>query len=280
MNHGGAVLWALIVDSFRESLSRKIFWGFAGCSTAVILFFLVVLNIDMVEGSLASIKLFGLPVNEGQTIPAEDVVGGMLGTIAAFLFSIGLFLAIFAAAGLVPTVLEAGRIELLLSKPISRLELLLGKFAGAVAVIGVNLIYLAAGVWLVLGLKTGIWKPMFLFSALLALLAFAVMLSIVQFVAVLTNSAVLATMVAYFVLLLGAVASAYDTIGPLFASSGTRYLMRTVYYMLPKVFEMGGMARLAMAGGPIESWMPVWSSLLFGGVMLAASYWVFDHKDY
>lgn len=280
MNHGGLVLCALILDSFRESLSRKIFWGFAGCSSAVILFFLVVLNIDVVEGSLASISILGLSVNEGRAIPAEDLVGRMLGTIAAFLFNIGLFFAIFGAAGLVPTVLEAGRIELLVSKPISRLQLLLGKFAGAVSVIGVNLIYLVGGVWLVLGVKTGIWKPMFLFSALLALLAFAVMLSIVQLVAVLTQSAVLATMVAYFVLLLSAIASSYDTIGPLFASSGTRYSLQAAYYILPKVFEMGAMASLAMSGDPIASWMPVWSSLLFGGVMLAASYWVFDHKDY
>ena len=280
MNHGGIVLWTLILDSFRESLSRKIFWGFAGCSSVVILFFLAAVNVDVVEGSLATISLFGTAVNRGRMIPVDDLAGGMLGTMAAFLFNIGLFFAIFAAAGLVPTVLEAGRIELLLSKPVSRLELLLGKFSGAVAVIGVNLAYLVAGVWLALGVKTGVWKPMFLFSALLALLAFAVMLSIVQFVAVLTQSAVLATMVAYFVMLLSAISSSYDTIGPLFASSGTQYLMQAVYYVLPKVFEMGAMARMAASGDPIASWMPLWSSLLFGGVMLAASCWVFDHKDY
>jgi hypothetical protein len=50
--------------------------------------------------------------------------------------------------------------------------------------------------------------------------------------------------------------------------------------VLPKVFEMGAIARLAASGDPIASWMPVWSSLLFGGVMLAASCWVFDRKDY
>ena len=280
MNHGGLILWTLILDSFRESFSRKIFWGFAGCSSVVILFFLVGLNIDVVEGSLASISLLGLSVNEGRTIPAEAVVDGMLGTIVAFLFSIGLFLAIFAAAGLVPTVLEAGRIELLLSKPVSRLQLLLGNFAGAVSVIAVNLIYLVAGVWLVLGVKTGIWKPMFLLSALLALLAFAVMLSIVQFVAVLTQSAVLAAMMAYLVLLLSVIASSYGAIGPLFASSGVRYSMQSAYYILPKVFDIAAMARMAASGDPIASWMPLWSSLLFGGVMLAASYWVFEHKDY
>ena len=41
MNNGGLILWALILDSFRESFSGKIFWGFAGCSSVVILFFLV-----------------------------------------------------------------------------------------------------------------------------------------------------------------------------------------------------------------------------------------------
>lgn len=280
MSHGGIVLAALIADSFRESISRKIFWGLACCSTALILFFLVAFNIQLLDGSAASVSVFGLAVNGGEAIPREDVAAGAMGAITPFLFHIGLFFALLAAAGLVPTVLEAGQIELLLSKPVSRLRVLLGKFTGAVAVIGVNLFYLVLGVWLVLGVKTDVWEPAFLFSALLALVAFTVMLSVVQFVGALTQSAVLATMGAYFVLLLSAIAAAYDTIGPLFASSATRNLLEGLYCVLPKTFEMGEMARLAMAGEPVPGWFPVWSSLLFGAAMLGGSYWIFDRRDY
>jgi len=56
---------ALVLDTFRESLSRKIFWGFFGCSTVLMLLFLLVLNIDIVEGGVAAIKIFGQDFSGG-----------------------------------------------------------------------------------------------------------------------------------------------------------------------------------------------------------------------
>ena len=43
---------ALVRDTFREAFARKIFWGFFGCSTAVILFFifLVLFVVSLVAG--------------------------------------------------------------------------------------------------------------------------------------------------------------------------------------------------------------------------------------
>src|SRR5580704_5983798 len=106
----GIVTLALVRDTFREAFARKIFWGFFGCSTMVILFFLFLMRVDVVEGALATVSLFG---NE---LPAA---------LAAFLFGFGLFLAVFASAGLIPSIFEPGRIELLLSKPVARHHILL-----------------------------------------------------------------------------------------------------------------------------------------------------------
>jgi len=43
---------ALIRDTFREAFARKIFWGFFGCATAIILFFifLVIFVVALVTG--------------------------------------------------------------------------------------------------------------------------------------------------------------------------------------------------------------------------------------
>ena len=72
-------------------------------------------------------SLFGRATN---AIPNVDrVVRGVYGGIATFLYTFGMFLAVFASAGLVPSVLEPGRIELLLSKPVSRAHILLGRFS-------------------------------------------------------------------------------------------------------------------------------------------------------
>lgn len=272
--------WALVRDTFRESLARKIFWGFLACSTLLILFFLLALNIDLVEGARAAVTLFGKEVNRGRLVDVDLMVRKILGGVAAFLFSAGLFLAVFASAGLIPTVFEPGRIELLLSKPLSRTHLLLGRYAGALGVIACNMFYLVLGVWAVLGFKTGIWQPRFFVSAVLAVFAFAVLLTVVLLVAVVSNSGALATMVTFFFLIMSTVLAQHRHIAPLFRRPWTRDLTKGLYYLFPKIFDLGNMSRLALEGRGFESWMPLWSSAAFGAVMLGAGLWFFERKDY
>lgn len=279
MNSGVQTL-ALVRDTFRESFARKIFWGFLGCSTALILFFLLALNIDLVEGAMAAVTLFGHQVNHGRLVDVELMVRKILGAVAAFLFTAGLFLSVFAAAGLIPTVFEPGRIELLLSKPLTRTRILLGRYAGTLAVIACNMLYLVLGVWTVLGLKTRVWHVSFLLAAVLAVFAFAVMLTVVLLVAVASNSAVLATMVTYFFLIMSPILAQHEKIAPLFRRQWARDVVKWLYYLFPKVFDMGNMSRLALEGKGFESWMPLLSSGVFAVVMLSAGLWLFARKDY
>ena len=55
---------ALVRDTFREALARKIFWGLFGLSTLMILFFLFLMRIDIVEGATATVSLFGSRVEQ------------------------------------------------------------------------------------------------------------------------------------------------------------------------------------------------------------------------
>lgn len=271
---------ALVRDTFRESLARKIFWGFLACSTLMILFFLLALNIDVVDGALAAVSIFGKETHGGAMVDVDLVVRRILGGIAAFLFTAGLFLAIFASAGLIPTVFEPGRIELLLSKPVSRARIILGRYAGTLAVIACNMLYLVFGVWIILGFKTGVWNPHFLLAAALAVFAFAVLLTVVLTVAVASGSGVLATMVTYFFLIMSPILAQHERVAPLFRQQWSRDLFRGLYYLFPKIFDLGNMARLSMEGKGFESWMPLWSSAVFGIAMLSAGLWTFNRKDY
>ena len=272
--------WALVRDTFRESFARKIFWGFLGCSTALILVFLLALHIDLVEGAMAAVSIFGQSVDRGRLVEVDTVVRKLLGGVAAFLFSAGLFLSVFAAAGLIPTVFEPGRIELLLSKPVTRTRLLLGRYLGTLAVIAANMAYLVLGVWIVLGAKTGVWHWRFLLSAVLTVFCFAVMLTIVLLVAVLSSSPALATMVAFFFLIISPVLAQHAKLAPLFNAQWPRDVVKTLYYLFPKVYDMGNLARLALIERSVGSWMPLWSSAAFAAVTLAAGLWVFSRKDY
>ncbi|HEX4593180.1 MAG TPA: ABC transporter permease subunit, partial [Bryobacteraceae bacterium] len=187
---------ALIRDTFREALARKIFWGLFGLSILMILFFLFLLKIDIVEGGIATASLFGTSGPRAMAgVDVDRIVRGVYGGIATFLYTWGMFLAVFASAGLIPSVLEPGRIELLVSKPVSRTHILLGRYAGNVLVVACNVTFLVLGIWTILGVKTGIWSPAFLISIATTIFIFAVLLAVVVLVGVLFESAALATMI-------------------------------------------------------------------------------------
>src|SRR5216683_417700 len=261
------VTGALVRDTFREAFARKIFWGFFGCSTALILFFIFIMRVDVVEGAIATISLFG---NTSRGEDVQRLVRQVHGAIAAFLFTAGMFLAVFASAGLIPSVFEPGRIELLLSKPVERYHILLGRYTGNVLVIAANIFYLVFAVWLVFGIKTGVWTAGFLWSSVLTVYMFAVLLTVVVLVGVLWESAAVTTMVTFAIMIVSPILAQQKTLERLLTSETSRNVVRLFYYALPKVFDLGRIARSLVLGDRVDEWMPVWSSALFGVVVLGA----------
>lgn len=269
---------ALIRDTFREALARKIFWGLFGLSALMILFFLFLLKIDLVEGGLAAVSLFGKTASG--TADVDRLVRGVYGAIATFLYTWGMFLAVFASAGLIPSVLEPGRIELLLSKPVSRTHILLGRYIGNVLVVSCNIAFLVLGVWIILGVKTGIWSPMFLLSIATTVFIFSVLLSVVVLIGVLFESAALATMVTVALMIMSPILAQTSTMLRLLSSEWSRQVWRTLYYALPKVYDVGKMTLDAIQSRTFDSYMPIWTSALFAAVMLGTALWLFSRRDF
>lgn len=278
MNHSLNATAALIRDTFREALARKIFWGLFGLSTVMILFFLFLLRIDIVEGGLAAVSLFGKTAS--RTTDVDRLVRGVYGGIATFLYTWGMFLAVFASAGLIPSVLEPGRIELLLSKPVSRTHILLGRYVGNVLVVSCNIVYLVMGVWAILGVKTGIWSPLFLVSIATTVFVFAVLLSVVIFIGVLFESAALSTMIAVALMIMSPILAQTSTMLRLLSSEWSRQVWRTLYYSLPKVYDLGKMTLDAIQSQTFGGFMPIWTSALFAVVVLGGALMIFARRDF
>jgi ABC-type transport system involved in multi-copper enzyme maturation permease subunit len=265
------------VDTFREAFARKIIWGFFGCSTALILFFLLIVKIDVVQGALATMTVFG------RTGPAQDVEKSVRlahGGIAVLLYIFGMLLAVLASAGLIPTVFEPGRIELLLSKPVRRYHILLGRYLGNLLVIAANVFYPVLAVWLIFGIKTGVWTAGFLYSSLLTVFMFAVYLSVIVLVAVQWESAVVATMVTFGMVIISLIVYNKNTIERLLSSEWSRDIVRGLYYVLPKVVDVGNMMMQVVKGEAVTSWMPIWSTALFGFACLGGGLYIFEKKNY
>ena len=272
------VTLALISDTFREALARKIFWVLFGLSTLLILFFLFLLRIDIVAGATATVSLFGRQGPGDANV--ERLVRGVYGGIATFLYTWGMFLAVFASAGLVPSVLEPGRIELLLSKPLSRSHILLGRFAGNVLVVLLNTTYLVLGVWVILGVKTGIWSPGFLIAIATTTFIFAVLLSVVVFIGVTIESAAAATMITVALMIISPILAQTSIMMRLLSSEWSRNLWRGLYFALPKVYELGKMTLDAIQSRTFAGYAPIWSSALFGAVVLSAALAIFERRDF
>jgi NADH:ubiquinone oxidoreductase subunit 5 (subunit L)/multisubunit Na+/H+ antiporter MnhA subunit len=58
---------------------------------------------------------------------------------------------VFASSGLIPSVLEPGRIELLLSKPVRRWQILMGRYIGNLLVVSLNISYLVLALVFLIG---------------------------------------------------------------------------------------------------------------------------------
>jgi ABC-type transport system involved in multi-copper enzyme maturation permease subunit len=116
---------------------------------------------------------------------------------------IGILVGIVVTAFFIPNMLRKGTVDLLLVKPIRRPTLLVFKYLGGISFMFLNTAVVVGGIWLVLGLRSGIWAPGFLLSIPILTFFFAILYSVSTLAAVLTRSpvvAIMATVVAWAVL--------------------------------------------------------------------------------
>jgi len=274
-------LLAVVDGTIRESMAKYTFLAFMLMSTLILLIIIFAVNLDVVDGALATARLFGQDIHlAGQTIAIDQLVTGIQATLAGLLFGVGLFLSIFATANLVPVMLEKGYVDLLLSKPLSRPALFLGRYLGALSVVGINLLYLVVGVWLVLGLKTGIWKSGVLTAGLIILLTYGVLLGFMMMVGVVTRSSSITIMLSYFLFPVTFLLAFRSNLTVMLTNRALIYTLDGLYWMLPKISEVATIMGLVAAGKPAGSLAPLLTSALFGAGCLALGTLYFTRKDY
>jgi ABC-type transport system involved in multi-copper enzyme maturation permease subunit len=162
--------------------------------------------------------LFGLVPIGGQAVSfplfqqillIENVLVGFIGSTIAVLISIVI------TAFFIPNMLRKGSIDLLLVKPISRPTLLLYKFVGGLTFIFLNTAVAVAGIWLALGLRSGVWAVTFLFTIFELTFFFAILYSVSALFGVLTRSpiaSILLTCFAWFLLfIVGVLHNVFET---------------------------------------------------------------------
>ncbi len=270
-------IWLSTWYTVREALARKVFLFFLGLSAFAIIITAIIVNV-MSDSSIIS----GFTQNDNKLI-MEEIATSIQIMVVTPLATLCILLAIFSSASFVPNMLEKGNIDLLLSKPISRTQLLLGKYFGGLLVVLVNLAFLIIGVWLVIAMRFGVFNVDFLSIILSITFTFAALYSIMVLFGVITQGSVLGMMIAYFIfLVLSPVLNAgRSQFGQLITSDFLKAVIDFFYYIIPKTTELMGEITMGLAlGKGIEDWQPVLTSLAFLIVITGYAVFIFNKKDF
>ena len=202
------------------------------------------------------------------------------GVIAMILYFAGMALSVFASAGLVSAVFEQGRIELLLSKPVSRTHLLLGRYVGQRSRRRSEYSLSRRGLLdhlrrkdRSMGRRISAFQPVHDLHLLRAS-------AVIVLVGVLWDSAAIAIMATFAIMIVTPILAQKSTIERLLSSECSRDVVRVLYYALPKTSDVSVIIWSLIMNQPVESWMPVWSTALFGAVVLGLGLWRFDRRSF
>lgn len=286
----GAKVAAIVLDTWRELLYRKTLLFYFGIVTLTHLLLLLALQTDVANGMITGIRVFGLEGHAPQGsfgsspvagLQAEQLVSGIQIFMTWVLFPIGVILAVFATASLVPHMLEKGTIDLLLSKPVSRPVLFASRYLGALLVAGANLLYFVGGVGLILAFKTGVWNGGFFLGGLLMVVYFGALLAFLVLIGALLRSTTIGIMSAAAIVITSLIipfphanADWPALLTSRLARWGTQATVEVLYHVLPRTYELGSMVTSLVTQRPIISWMPVvWTVASGAGALALAIVW-------
>jgi ABC-type transport system involved in multi-copper enzyme maturation permease subunit len=270
-------IFIIINFTLREALARKVFIFFIAVSAL----FLIGLGFAFSLMDSSQILTTINPAND------EFILGQAIGLLEVSLITplslLCLLLAIFSTASFVPNMLEKGNIDLLLSKPISRLQLIIGKYLGSILFIFINIGLLILGVWLMISLKFSYWDASFLWSVVIITFTYAVLYSIIVLFGIITKSSVFGMMIAYFIYLILSPALLFvkSKVEMFSISDFFKEILKGLYYIFPKTSElMSGVLLDVSTGKSIVDYQPIITSSVFLILILGYGVFLFTRKDF
>ena len=266
-----AVIPQIALQVFRESVRDKVLYN-------LVLFAVLLIAASYLIGQLTA----------GQDVKIIKDFG--LGAIQVF----GLFIAVFIGIGLVSKEVERRSIYSLLAKPVRRHELILGKYAGLVLTLAVNIVVMAVALYAVLGYMSWVQTEEFRQSWEASATDAAMLLAIVLIFAQL----MLVTAIAlFFSTFSGPILSAALTFGLFIVghfnadlrnfenvvdSRAAAYLARTLYYVLPNLAPFDVRAEVVHAQPVSLGYMALTTgyAVAYIAALLLAAMFIFSRRDF
>jgi hypothetical protein len=243
------------------------------------------------------------------TLDDETPLGGMLWVIEDIIINrfggtLALLVGMIITAFFIPNMLRKGSVDLMISKPIGRSQLLIYKYIGGLTFMFLVTAFTVGGIWFVLAVRSGYWNPAFLGAIPVLTFTFAILYAVSTLVAVFTRSAVAAMLItvgfAFFLFIVGQIKGAYDDNRAADPdrqrSPWVAFLIDNGHDVLPRTRELDllirrlitegtltpAMQRIAVqnAGEPAPLVETFGVSLAHIVAMLGLSCWWFSKRDY
>ncbi|MBN9519064.1 ABC transporter permease subunit [bacterium] len=237
----------------------------------------------------------GFSLGQGLSFIQDQLVNGIGSAVA-------LMISVVITAFFIPNLLRKGSVDLLIAKPIGRVQLLVYKYVGGLTFIFLIACVAVGGVWLATGVRSGSWDPSFLMVIPVLTFTFAILYAVSVVVAVFTRSAIAAILVTLgfmlFLYVFGKVKTFFDVnkvVGITELPEWSYTLVDTLNNVLPRYKDLDrlisrlvaestqtvGDARLQGLLIDYPSWTgTIGVSLGFIAVMLALASWRFVKRDY
>jgi ABC-type transport system involved in multi-copper enzyme maturation permease subunit len=264
-------VWWIAVSVFRESVRDKVFYNLV----------------------LFAVLLVGASYLIGQLTAGQDVkIIKDLGLAATSLF--GVFIAIFIGIQLVSKEVERRSIYSLLSKPMTRHELIVGKYLGLVLTLLANVVVMTVALYAVLGImlwsqpaqaKLALEAPVLDPAMMLATLLIFAELTIVTACALFFSSfssPMLSAALTFGLYVIGQFNGDLKRFDQVVASRPAAWMARALYYTLPNLapFDIKAAVVHGRQVAPAYVLLTLGYAVLYVAALLVVTAAVFSRRDF
>ena len=251
--------WAVIANTFREAIRDKVLYN-------LVFFAMLVMGASVVIGNMTL----------GETI--KIILDLSLAAMSVF----GLLIAIFVGIGLVHKEIQRRTLYMLLARPISRRNFVIGKYLGLMLVIALNVAIMTAALLALMALYSPGAMNWGIFVAVLLIL---VELMVVTAVAVLFSTfstPTLSAMLTLGVWVIGRFSSDLVEFARKTEDPVARALVTGVHYVLPNLekFDVKHLVVYNMAIEPAYVGGAVLYGLLYIVFLIGLAVMIFERRDF
>ncbi|MEK7747587.1 MAG: ABC transporter permease subunit [Nitrospirota bacterium] len=255
---------AVSTNTFRAVIRDKILYN------------LLIFALVMIVGS---ILLSTLTIGERSKIIIDFGLAGMN--------FFGVLMAIFLGIGLVSREIERKTLYTVLSKPIGRVEFLVGKYVGLLLTLALNMIIMGIVLYLTLAIEEirwglSIWEisP----RLVLAMGMIYLQLAMITAVALLFSTFTTTTLAAIFTLsiyIIGHISSDLVAFGEKLPVKSTVFIMKAIYYILPNLsnFDIKGLVVHNVPIPPSYFLMTFLYAICYITLLMGIASFVFNRRD-